>query len=195
MSTELENQLSALEPQLIERSGGQCELCESKENLKAIAALNVPPAKLERAALVCEKCANELQGETIDVKHWFCLNTSVWTQEPGVQILVYRMLKRIGEDWSNDLFDQIYLEDEVRKDAESWFENQSGIVVKDSNGTVLSEGDSVTLIKDLDVKGAGFTAKRGTVVRSIHLGDDPGLIEGKVNGTAIYLKTEFLKKV
>ncbi len=65
---------------------------------------------------------------------------------------------------------------------------------RDSNGTILSDGDSVTLIKDLEVKGGGFTAKRGTLVKGIRLTDDPGLVEGRVNKMAIYLKTEFLKK-
>lgn len=64
----------------------------------------------------------------------------------------------------------------------------------DSNGTTLSEGDTVSLIKSLEVKGAGFTAKQGTIVRNIRLGDDPTHIEGKVNGTSIMLKTQFLKK-
>ena len=58
----------------------------------------------------------------------------------------------------------------------------------------MAEGDAVTLIKDLNVKGAGFTAKRGTMVRRIQLTDDPAYVEGKVNGTQIVLKTCFLKK-
>lgn len=64
----------------------------------------------------------------------------------------------------------------------------------DSNGTVLQVGDSVTLIKDLDVKGAGFTAKRGTTVRNISLTGNPDQIEGRVNGVRIVLLTKFLKK-
>ena len=68
--------------------------------------------------------------------------------------------------------------------------------VKDSNGTLLSEGDSVTLIKDLKVKGSGgVTLKRGTLVKNIRLTDDPDEIEcnaEKVKG--LVLKTEFLKK-
>ncbi|PIR17599.1 MAG: PhnA domain protein, partial [Elusimicrobia bacterium CG11_big_fil_rev_8_21_14_0_20_64_6] len=66
--------------------------------------------------------------------------------------------------------------------------------VKDSNGNILSEGDTVTLIKDLNVKGANFTAKRGTIVRKIALTDNPEQIEGKVNGTQIVLLTKYLKK-
>ena len=62
------------------------------------------------------------------------------------------------------------------------------IIVKDSNGTILSNGDSVTLIKDLKVKGTSVTLKRGTLVKNIRLTDDAEEIEGLV------LKTCFLKK-
>jgi protein PhnA len=67
--------------------------------------------------------------------------------------------------------------------------------VKDSNGTVLHAGDSVTLIKDLKVKGTSVTLKRGTLVKNIRLTSDEGEIEcnaEKVKG--LVLKTEFLKK-
>ncbi|AUN32018.1 PhnA protein [alpha proteobacterium AAP38] len=67
--------------------------------------------------------------------------------------------------------------------------------VKDCNGNILAEGDSVTLIKDLKVKGANVTLKRGTVVKSIHLTDDPEEIEGKVEKVkGLVLKTCFVKK-
>ena len=69
------------------------------------------------------------------------------------------------------------------------------MVHRDSNGAVLSQGDTVTLIKDLPVKGAGFTAKRGTAVRGIALvPDDAGQIEGRVDGQRIVILTEFVKK-
>jgi protein PhnA len=74
-------------------------------------------------------------------------------------------------------------------------EVEEGPQVVDSNGAVLMDGDSVTLIKDLDVKGANFTAKRGTLVKSIRVGDDPTHVEGRVNKMSIMLKTCFLKKV
>ncbi|HRH15389.1 MAG TPA: alkylphosphonate utilization protein [Azonexus sp.] len=69
------------------------------------------------------------------------------------------------------------------------------IIVKDSNGTILSNGDSVTLIKDLKVKGPSVTLKRGTLVKNIRLTDDAEEIEcnaDKVRG--LVLKTCFLKK-
>ncbi len=66
---------------------------------------------------------------------------------------------------------------------------------KDSNGTKLADGDSVTLIKDLKVKGTSTTLKRGTLIKNIRLTDDPDEIEcnaEKVKG--LVLKTQFLKK-
>jgi len=67
---------------------------------------------------------------------------------------------------------------------------------RDSNGAVLAEGDSVTIIKDLKVKGASATLKRGTVFKNIRLTDDPREIEcrsAQIKG--LVLKTEFVKKV
>lgn len=66
--------------------------------------------------------------------------------------------------------------------------------VRDSNGTILSDGDSVTLIKDLKVKGMSVTLKRGTLVKKIRLTDDPAEIDCKISGSDIVLRTEFLKK-
>lgn len=68
-------------------------------------------------------------------------------------------------------------------------------LVKDSNGAVLSEGDSVQVIKDLKVKGGSSDLKRGTLVKKIHLIGDPEAIECRVDGSTLVLKTCFLKKV
>jgi protein PhnA len=66
--------------------------------------------------------------------------------------------------------------------------------VKDSNGNLLAEGDSVTVIKDLKVRGSSAVIKRGTKVKNIRLTDDEEEIEGKVDGSVMVLKTSFLKK-
>lgn len=66
--------------------------------------------------------------------------------------------------------------------------------VKDSNGNLLKEGDAVTVIKDLKVKGSSTVIKRGTKVKNIRLTDDEEEIEGKVDGSIIVLKAAFLKK-
>jgi alkylphosphonate utilization operon protein PhnA len=70
------------------------------------------------------------------------------------------------------------------------------MIVKDSNGATLSEGDSVQVIKDLKVKGTSATLKRGTLIKGIHLTDDPDLVECRVEKIkGLVLRTEFLKKV
>ena len=68
-------------------------------------------------------------------------------------------------------------------------------VVRDSNGNVLSDGDSVTLIKDLKVKGTSETLKRGTMVKNIRLTDNVEEIECNTKQVkGLVLRTEFLKK-
>lgn len=66
--------------------------------------------------------------------------------------------------------------------------------VKDSNGTQLQEGDSVTVIKDLKVKGSSITLKRGKLVKHIRLTENPEEIDCRVDGSSLVLKTCFLKK-
>jgi protein PhnA len=66
---------------------------------------------------------------------------------------------------------------------------------RDSNGTILADGDNVTLIKDLKVKGTSVTLKRGTMVRGIRLTGDPDEIDCKVDKVkGLVLRTEFVKK-
>ncbi len=66
---------------------------------------------------------------------------------------------------------------------------------RDSNGTLLADGDNVTLIKDLKVKGTSVTLKRGTTVRGIRLTGDPGEIDCKVDKVkGLVLRTEFVRK-
>ena len=66
---------------------------------------------------------------------------------------------------------------------------------RDSNGAILKDGDTVTLIKDLKVKGTSTTLKRGTTVKGIQLTDDPAEVEGKAgNIKGLVLRAEFLKK-
>lgn len=69
------------------------------------------------------------------------------------------------------------------------------VSVKDSNGTVLKDGDDVALIKDLTLRGSSTTFKRGTKVSGIKLTDNPEEVDCRLGGTAIVLRTEFLKKL
>ncbi|HMG14458.1 MAG TPA: alkylphosphonate utilization protein [Saprospiraceae bacterium] len=68
------------------------------------------------------------------------------------------------------------------------------MAVKDSNGNELNAGDSVTVIQNLKVKGMSNDIKRGTVVKNIRITEDEDVIEDKVEGTMLVLKTCFLKK-
>jgi len=69
------------------------------------------------------------------------------------------------------------------------------VEVRDSVGNLLADGDQVTLIKDLDVKGAGQTIKRGTLIKSIRLTGDPQEIDCRFDGIkGLVLRAEFVKK-
>ncbi len=189
----------ALLQALLTRSNSQCELCTATTDLQP---RGVPPEAADTAfdpdrhVLACSTCRAQLDGEVeLDPRHWHGLREAIWSETPAVQVAAWRQLQKLrAEGWAQELLDQAWLADEVRAWAEAGLA-ADGPATVDSNGTPLQDGDSVTLIKDLDVKGAGFTAKRGTLVKKIRLTDDPGLVEGKVDRVGIYLKTEFLKKV
>jgi protein PhnA len=66
--------------------------------------------------------------------------------------------------------------------------------VRDSNGNLLNDGDNVTLIKDLKVRGSSSTLKRGTVVKNIKLTEDADEVEGRIDRVQMVLRTEFLRK-
>ena len=73
-------------------------------------------------------------------------------------------------------------------------ETTSELIPKDSNGAELKDGDAVTVIKDLKVRGSSMVIKRGTKVKSIRLTDDHEEVDCKIDGSGIVLKTCFLKK-
>jgi len=80
--------------------------------------------------------------------------------------------------------------------GESAGEVEEGLVVKDINGTHLVDGDSVTVIKDIKVKGAQSVLKKGTKVKSIRLVDSDHNIDCKIDGFGpMKLKSEFVKKL
>jgi protein PhnA len=190
----------SLEKDLLARSGSKCELCTSGGTLSVYEIPPVSNVNVDTSVIVCETCLAQINSKELDQNHWRVLSDTMWSEHAPVQVMAYRMLKRLGaETWAQDLSEQLYLDDELLKFAQS-FEVESkdsdkAVITKDSNGTQLLDGDTVTLIKDLDVKGAGFTAKRGTVVKNITLTSNPLHIEGKVNGIGIVLVAAYLKKV
>lgn len=188
-----------IENELMERSQNVCEICESSSDL---GMFTVAPKSGDVAAdniWVCGTCRNQLlDPSTADPNHWRCLNASIWSEVAAVKVVSWRMLNHlIAESWAADLLDMMYLDEEELEWAKTGMADRTGTEGshRDSNGNVLQNGDSVVLIKDLDVKGANFTAKRGTAVRNISLvADNPEHIEGKVNGQQIVILTKFVKK-
>ncbi len=184
----------SFEQMLLQRCDSKCELCSSDASLLVY---EVAPVGDNSSIMVCGDCHDQINNnDTIDVSHWHCLNSSMWSEVPAVKVMAWRMLKQLSsEGWAQDLFEMLYLDDETLQWAEAGSSSDDDSApTHDSNGTALQAGDSVILIKDLDVKGAGFTAKRGTAVRNISLTGNPDQIEGRVNGVRIVLLTKFLKK-
>lgn len=181
---------------LAERSQGQCELCGSKQDIKEYTVAPRGDESADNMAVLCSTCHDQIEGnQDIDENHWRCLNDAIWNPNPAIQVLAYRQLHKLPTaSWAQDLLGMMYMEDETKEWADQTL-NQSNIVHKDSNGNILQNGDTVTLIKDLVVKGANFTAKRGTAVRRISLvHDNANHIEGKVDGQHIVILTQFVKK-
>jgi len=188
------------ETDLHTRSESKCELCSGTENLSVY---EVPPNSnggLDQSVLICNTCQDQIENPAnVDVNHWRCLNDSMWSQEPPVQVMAWRMLTRLrAEGWPQDLLEMLYLDDETLSWARATGEgldDEDRVIHKDSNGNILEAGDTVTLIKDLEVKGANFTAKRGTAVRNISLSlNNAEHIEGRVDGQQIVILTKFVKK-
>ncbi|MFW7381121.1 MAG: PhnA domain-containing protein [Oligoflexus sp.] len=187
----------SVENSLLERAAAKCELCKAENNLSVYDVKPNSGPNPDTSVLLCEFCLQHLADPAAIGKHWYCLNESAWSEVPAVQVLTYRILKSLqSESWASDLASQMYFDEETQKWADAGLGKEDSLQTPtlDSNGSVLQAGDTVTLIKDLVVKGANFTAKRGTVVKNISLTDDPKLIEGRVNGTHIVLVASYLKK-
>jgi protein PhnA len=152
----------------------------------------VPGGPDGASVAICGICADQTVAAEPNADHFRALGATMWSEDPAIQVLAARILARIPEAWATDLAEQLYLDDETR----AWADNVAAPSDhKDSNGVPLSAGDTVVLIKDLPVKGGGFTAKRGTAVHKISLvADNPAHIEGRVEGQRIVILTEFVKK-
>ena len=165
-----------------------CELCASNEEL-----ISYEVAPKDVSITICSTCKASIDDPMSNEKHWNCLHESMWSTEAAVQVMAYRLLTKLG---AQDQLDMLYLEDDVKAWAEEGLQSENEEPVRDANGTILVAGDSVSIIKDLPVKGAGFTAKQGTTVKNIRMvPGDPTHIQGRVNGSMIYIISAFLKKL
>jgi protein PhnA len=188
--------MTVTEKKLRDRSDSKCEISGLEENL---VVYTVPPKteeSLENSLLITSNLKNQIENtETTNPDDWRGLNESMWNEHLPVQIVSWRMLARLK---NHDLLDMMYLDEEALEWAKATGEgddDEGKIIHKDSNGNILKDGDSVVLIKDLDVKGANFTAKRGAAVHNIKLvWDNAEQIEGRVEGQHIVILTQYVKK-
>ena len=189
-----------IEEVIQKRAEEKCELCKGTDTLKMYEVLSPNGTTEENCILICAKCTAQIEKkEELDSKHWQCLAESMWSEVPGIQIVAWRMLNRLrNESWAMDNLDMLYLDDEKLAWAKATGDDESDGSVdlhKDSNGHVLQNGDSVVLIKSLDVKGSTINAKLGTVVRNIRLVDNnTEQIEGRIEGQVIVILTKYVRK-
>lgn len=177
---------------LLNRSSGICELCSVE---KAEIEFTVSPKVelIENQVAICNLCETNLSN--IDARdHWQCLSGSIWSMEPSVQALTYRILYGMkDQSWANDILEMVDLDENVISWATSIYESTD--MHKDAYGNTLENGDNVVLTQALKVKGTNFTASKGTVVKKIKLvSDNTGQIEGKINEQVIVILTQYVKK-
>lgn len=189
-----------LDDLLRQRSDNKCEFCKSETN---VALYEVPPqdqSNGNNSILICSKCLAQIEKrEELNSTHWNCLTEAMWSEVPGLQVVAWRMLNRLrNESWAADNLDMMYLDDERLAWAKATgdHENDGSVNLhKDCNSAQLETGDSVVLIKSLDVKGSTLNAKMGTVVKNIRLVDEnTEQIEGKVEGQTIVILTKYVRK-
>jgi protein PhnA len=189
--------MSVIERKLKDRSGSVCEISGTEHDLVVYVLPPTNERTVENSVLMAKHLKDQIENpETTDEIDWRGLSESMWSEHLPVQIVSWRMLARLK---NTDLLDMMYLDEEAlewaKATGEGEEEDENKIVHKDSNGVTLLDGDSVVLIKDLDVKGATFTAKRGAAVHNIKLvWDDANLIEGRVENQNIYILTQYVKK-
>jgi protein PhnA len=189
-----------LEELLLKRSDNKCELCSSTAGLKIY---EIPPQDYnneDNSIIACDKCLNQLEKkETLDSTHWKCLTESMWSEVPGVQVVAWRMLNRLrNETWAAESLDMMYFDDERAAWAKATGDHENDGLVdlhKDANGNTLQSGDTIVLIKSLEVKGSAVNAKMGTVVKNIRLVENnTEQIEGKIEGQVIVILTKYVRK-
>jgi protein PhnA len=186
-----------MERTLNKRSGSQCELCAATENLKVYTVLPTKKAGTDESILACTTCIDQIENPgNEDQNHWRCLNESMWSEHIPVQVVSWRMLSRLH---NTELLEQMYLVEDTLAWAQATGEgeeDENKVIHRDSNGVILSTGDSVVLIKDLKVKGSSMVAKQGTAVRNIRLDhENAEYIEGRVDGQTIVIITQYVKKI
>lgn len=183
------------------RSDNKCELCGTTTGLKVYEVSAAPNSIRDPEVYICEKCMVQIEKKAdLEQAHWQdLLGTAMWSEVPAVQVLAWRMLNRFrNESWAADNIDMMYLDEEHMAWARASGDHENDATVdlhRDCNGAQLQNGDTVVLIRSLDVKGSTVNAALGTVVKNIKPDpNDTGYIEGKIEGQSIMIKTIYVKK-
>jgi protein PhnA len=141
---------------------------------------------------------NQIESDNYsNVHHWRCLEGSIWSEVPAVQVLSYKILNKLNsEEWARDAMQSAYLDESLIEWANAEEQLKAERVIhKDSYGVVLEAGDTVILTENLNVKGTNYIAPKGTVVRKIRLvHENAEQVEGKINGDTIIILTKFVRK-
>tara|TARA_B110000285_G_scaffold186192_1_gene211483 strand:- start:1179 stop:1742 length:564 start_codon:yes stop_codon:yes gene_type:complete len=184
--------------ELEKRSDGNCELCNAQEDLNVFVVSPKLGENTDECIHICNNCNDQVSGgKDMVPNHWRCLNDSMWSEVDAVKVVAWRILNELkSEGWTSDLLEMMYLEEETEAWAKKGVPSEDALIHRDSNGAILTQGDTIVLTKDLKVKGGGnFTAKRGTAVRNISLvHDNAEHIEGKIEGVKIVILTQYVKK-
>lgn len=182
----------SIHPKLKVRNQDLCELCNTENATIEYTVTPKSDDSIENQVALCNTCFDSIEKK--DSFHWRCLEGSIWSQQPSVQALSYRILQNFKEeDWANNLLSSVDIDENVVQWAMSALEVPD--VYIDAFGNILENGDNVVLTQALNVKGTNFTASKGTVVKKIKLvADNAEQIEGKINEQMIVILTKFVKK-
>ncbi len=187
----------AIQKNLAERSNNECELC-NKHDTETV-GYAIPPkddSSPDHQIVVCTTCLDKItSNDFADAEYWRFVTGTIWSEVPAVQTMSYKILTKLeATDWAGETLESVFLEDNIIE----WAKAEDELAQephKDCFGALLAQGDNVVLTQNLNVKGTSFTAQKGTVVKNIRLvHDDSTHVEGKVNGTTIYILTKYLKK-
>ncbi len=179
---------------LLDRNQALCELCNIEASNEEYTVSPKNDDTIDNQVALCITCLAAVDSKEAGF-HWRCLEGSMWSPEPSVQALSYRILQNYKlEDWANNLINSVDLDENTVQWALSAFEVKS--VHTDAFGNLLENGDNVVLTQALNVKGTSFTASKGVVVKKIRLvHDNTEQLEGKINDQTIIILCKYVKKL
>lgn len=183
----------AISKELKQRNSDLCELCNTGAASEEYTVSPKNDETIENQVALCNTCLSAIDSKE-ESFHWRCVEGSIWSQEPSVQALSYRIAQNYKEEaWAENLISSVDLDEKTVQWAMSAFEVAD--VHKDAFGNILENGDNVVLTQALNVKGTNFTASKGTVVKKIKLvTDNAEQIEGKINEQTIVILCKYVKK-